>query len=249
METVLYTSEGFNITHNIKMGILRGEFINCETSDAYTSAIKAFREIYEKVKSPYTLWDNKTFFYDISDSEKIWTENFLNKPCVEMGFFKKVGILISPCTSGFHSVISLFDKAKSNVWPGLFLDESQALDWILQKELKTITSLPKISINTATEGRINLNMEISPDELSFLMRCFKNILSDQSGIRMCYRRFLRLTKQEQRILEKVTQGLYNKEIAEELCISIETVKTHRKNILHKLECHNILDLKTYKVFL
>ena len=43
-----------------------------------------------------------------------------------------------------------------------------------------------------------------------------------------------LTSREKEILELLVQGLANKEIAEKLFVSIDTVKTHLKNIFHKL---------------
>lgn len=44
-----------------------------------------------------------------------------------------------------------------------------------------------------------------------------------------------LTEREIEVLKLVTQGLNNAEISEKLCISMNTVKTHLKNIFQKLE--------------
>lgn len=47
-----------------------------------------------------------------------------------------------------------------------------------------------------------------------------------------------LTKRETEILKLISNGYINKEIAKMLYLSIETVKSHRKNMLSKLNAKN-----------
>ena len=51
-----------------------------------------------------------------------------------------------------------------------------------------------------------------------------------------------LSKREKEILQLVFDGMTNKEIANKLFISFETVKSHRKNILSKTESRNTASL-------
>ncbi len=51
-------------------------------------------------------------------------------------------------------------------------------------------------------------------------------------------RFQKLTNREKEIIKLITNGNTDKEIAEELIISPATVKTHRHNIIRKLELKN-----------
>lgn len=51
-----------------------------------------------------------------------------------------------------------------------------------------------------------------------------------------------LTDREKDILRLITSGLESQEIADLLHISLHTVQSHRKNILHKLELHTAADL-------
>jgi RNA polymerase sigma factor (sigma-70 family) len=51
-----------------------------------------------------------------------------------------------------------------------------------------------------------------------------------------------LTQREKEILTLIIKGLSNQEIAEQLCISIPTVKTHRSNILAKCDVKNTASL-------
>jgi len=52
----------------------------------------------------------------------------------------------------------------------------------------------------------------------------------------------RLTKREQEILTLITQAFSNKEIAQQLFISDQTVSVHRKNIMRKLGVSNTVSL-------
>ena len=54
-----------------------------------------------------------------------------------------------------------------------------------------------------------------------------------------------LTSREQTILLRVAQGLSNREVAEDLCISVRTVETHRKNIKSKLGISTTAGLTRY----
>ena len=51
-----------------------------------------------------------------------------------------------------------------------------------------------------------------------------------------------LSRREQEIFNALLSGISNKEIAEKYFISINTVKTHTKQIYHKLGLRNRIDL-------
>lgn len=51
-----------------------------------------------------------------------------------------------------------------------------------------------------------------------------------------------LTKREKEIIRLIGQGYRAEKIADELNISVHTVRTHRKNILNKSDCKNITEL-------
>ena len=47
-----------------------------------------------------------------------------------------------------------------------------------------------------------------------------------------------LSEREKKVLNLISEGKLSKEIADNLCISVHTVNTHRKNILKKLKVKN-----------
>lgn len=56
-----------------------------------------------------------------------------------------------------------------------------------------------------------------------------------------------LSSREKEIIACVAQGMSNKEIADHLCISINTVTTHRRNLAQKLQIHSPAGLAIYAV--
>lgn len=56
-----------------------------------------------------------------------------------------------------------------------------------------------------------------------------------------------LSEREKEIIVEVAKGLANKEIADKLYISINTVTTHRRNIARKLDIHSAAGLTIYAI--
>ncbi len=57
----------------------------------------------------------------------------------------------------------------------------------------------------------------------------------------------KLTKREIEVLKLITQGLLNKEIADQLCISEKTVKNHVSNIFKKIEVSDRTQAAVYAI--
>jgi len=56
-----------------------------------------------------------------------------------------------------------------------------------------------------------------------------------------------LTQREREILKLIAEGYKNKEIAEDLCISVKTVEKHRANLMEKLDLHSVQALTTFAI--
>jgi two-component system, NarL family, response regulator NreC len=55
----------------------------------------------------------------------------------------------------------------------------------------------------------------------------------------------KLSQREREVLKLIAEGYKNKEIAEDLCISLKTVEKHRANLMKKLDLHNAAGLTVY----
>ena len=77
------------------------------------------------------------------------------------------------------------------------------------------------TIKTKISKQVNLNQSSSPEEA--------------------------LTIREQEVLVRIVNGLTNKEIADNLNLSVHTITTHRRNISTKLQIHTVAGLTIYAI--
>jgi DNA-binding NarL/FixJ family response regulator len=56
-----------------------------------------------------------------------------------------------------------------------------------------------------------------------------------------------LTDREREVLQLIAEGKTNKEIATLLSVSINTIETHRKHVMEKLDLHNTADIVRFAV--
>jgi DNA-binding NarL/FixJ family response regulator len=57
----------------------------------------------------------------------------------------------------------------------------------------------------------------------------------------------RLTDREREVLQLIAEGKTNKEVAHALTVSVNTVETHRKHIMEKLDLHNTAELVRFAI--
>jgi len=61
------------------------------------------------------------------------------------------------------------------------------------------------------------------------------------------KRVARLTSRELEVLQLIAEGLPNKQVADELKISIKTVEKHRQRMMEKLNIHDVAGLTRYAI--
>jgi DNA-binding NarL/FixJ family response regulator len=86
------------------------------------------------------------------------------------------------------------------------------------------------------------NAYLSPQISSILIEEFsrkESVLYKEDGT------LLNLTPQEKQVLQLIAEGHTSKEIGEFLFISTQTVRSHRKNIMAKLNIHNVAGLTKF----
>lgn len=123
------------------------------------------------------------------------------------------------------SLVQALTLAQPQGYQRLFLDEGEPLAAVLQDALSTIAEAPLVGYVRALLLRMTQERtDRSPSGASV-----PKVLIEP------------LTEREQTVLRLLAAGLSNPEIAEELIISVNTVKTHVKNIYGKLQVNNRAD--------
>ncbi|MDA3820274.1 MAG: response regulator transcription factor [Candidatus Delongbacteria bacterium] len=90
------------------------------------------------------------------------------------------------------------------------------------------------------EGREYFSKSISEHVFLQMMRKTREDVSTSEKMQ-------NLTEREIEVLKKVAEGMSNGDIADQLCISIRTVETHKSNVLRKLKLNNTVELVKYAI--
>lgn len=150
--------------------------------------------------------------------------------------------LAMPIMNGFDTikhVKSLYKKALIIVL-SMYNDEDsiqRAFSYGIKGYLAKQSAASELinAINCVSEGKIYLSSDIQSIDIEKL----KNKSSSK------YIKYSKLSKRETEVLKMIARGNTSKQIAKELFISWKTVEKHRRNIMKKLDIHNVAALTRY----
>ncbi|MDE7382086.1 MAG: LuxR C-terminal-related transcriptional regulator [Muribaculaceae bacterium] len=137
--------------------------------------------------------------------------------------------------AGFENLRPIADKYNAYIVKSeLFLLNS---DFFLPRKNQTIVIFNSLSHNCSTPLSIFHNTDQA--EIESMLASLENTKSDKEVPTAD------LSVREKEVLKEVAGGLTNKEIAEKLNISVNTVITHRKNLSGKLGIRSASGLSLY----
>ena len=140
-----------------------------------------------------------------------------------------------------------FKEAKSIITPLHFATENEARIWIT--ETKSIpTTNNKITIlfeGVDEEGNSIIKIKRPACDISNTIKSFGTLINENNFIKTNIAKFTLLTKREREILVIFSKGMRQQEVADELYISVQTLRTHWKNIKNKLEIKSLAEVIMY----
>lgn len=113
---------------------------------------------------------------------------------------------------------------------------------------------PECAVEAMRRGAFDLMVKpLSPTRLlDSVLRAVNHghrKLDTAQTLRVLARRYEQLTYRERQVLLSIVHGQPNKAIAAELRISLRTIETHRKHIMHKLGANSLAELVRMAVLL
>lgn len=245
----LFNSNSAVIDYFESSGLIKTTWKDCNNAEDFMSVIKQVMAFYETLMPRKTLWNHTNFGLHITEPLQEWTENNINIPAYRLNTFEKISFVISKDTMSQMSVMEIFDESACGFIPRYFVDEQESMEWLnkpLKKRKIVSTEPPQIIIDRQAD-KIKLSVEVESEEFDRYLHLFNKLWQARILSVDVAQRYLSLTPRERTILKLLVKGKSNDLISDQLHISPDTVKTHRKNIYRKLECSRIEDLMKYSL--
>lgn len=213
----------------------------------FKNEMLAYTKMYEKYKPSNTLWLQQNFTLNIDDETKIWLEKNVNAPCLSYGN-KKCAFVVSKDVLAHITIMDSFDEVQSCIEPKHFANELEARKWLNSEFVKNKNENKKIEITykgVDTDGKAVIEFKNSASDIADTIKSFKTILQENEFIKCHINKYALLSKREKQVLKNIGEGKKHQQIADDLFISIHTVRDHIKNIKQKLDINNSKELLIY----
>ncbi|WP_106831102.1 response regulator transcription factor [Parabacteroides pacaensis] len=154
----------------------------------------------------------------------------------------------SPVEISAYATFTSFIESGSDVYDYYFTTSEQFIlnaDFFLPRKNKTVVlvttkSIPVVSTSFSNFLTVSSSQEIIIDQLQTLLATENSGSFTNEGNKD-------LSSREIEVLQLIVKGAINKEIADRLSISLNTVLSHRKNITAKLGIKTVSGLTFYAI--
>ncbi|QQT33051.1 hypothetical protein I6I99_10985 [Sphingobacterium multivorum] len=249
---LLFKSDSLEMHYDESRDIFLGKWDKCDNAEKLITGIKEYKKIFESILPEKVIWDLTSLNYTIPTDLQNWILEFLDIPACRHAIDYKVAHILSPDIYAGLSVMNMYTDGKTTFTPHFFTHENTAIDWVNSYRSFTNTErqTPEFRVEQLLgQGRARIILDMNLEELPEYLHEFLKIMNNRTFFSQGIQNFMQLTSKEKLVLTLIIHGKSNKEIADVFCISNETVKTHRKNLIRKLKCKNITEMMRYSIFL
>ena len=248
MSIILKNDDSISVEYNDKEDLIISNLSQVKTSEAFIRGIKQYKEIFEKIYPSKVLWDNSHFSFIISDELQKWVYNFLDKPVSDTGHAVNVAHIVSVDVLAQVSINEIYSKDNPLTYhPYFFSHMNQAVQYLTHDQ-PTPNDIELNIAHNYQNQRAQITLDVPLDKLPDYLEEFRRLLTNRNFLVEKHYLYHTLSSREKEILTFITRIHSNQEIADRLYLSVDTVKTHRKNIVRKLGCKHSSELMMYRVF-
>lgn len=249
-------SDIITLNYQQESNLLISSWKDCSNAEQFVYGIKSCRALCDQVKLSNSLWHFNDYSFVIPPDLQKWADDFLDAPIMQKNNgLVKVAFVVGSDLTALLSAVDLVEAGTAGIQPRYFGAEQQALDYLLAKqEHKTMEqqplSMPNLSfrIDKVEPNKSQILIDLNSEEIHQYLFLLNRLLKSRTFAMQHVSRFAKLTNREKEVLHLILHDRTTERIAQMLFISLETVKTHRKNISRKLECKSLRELIKYAVF-
>ncbi|MBV8251499.1 MAG: helix-turn-helix transcriptional regulator [Chitinophaga sp.] len=247
MEHVI-TTDNISVDLYENSRILSTTWNTCNTAEEYVSGIKAFYDVWYKVGAKHALWHSQTCQFALTPELQAWTDVFLNVDALNKGFDGKVALIVGDNMLHQLSLANMYEEGQAKINSRFFAHLEEALPWLEKKTPTKSVAAPAIRVKSLTPGNVEIKLEIDSEDLNEYIFLLNRMLKSSLFKRAHAENFQSLSVREKDVFHLIVRGFTNPMISRQLFISIDTVKTHRRNIMQKLHCRNVQELLQFAIF-
>lgn len=248
-------SEIITLNYQQENNLLISSWKDCGNAEQFVYGIKSCRELCDKIKLSNSLWHFNDYSFVIPADLQKWADDFLDAPIMQKNKgLVKVAFVVGSDLTALLSAVDLVETGTAGIQPRYFGAEQQALAYLLAKQehkpIEQPLSMPNLSfrMDKVDPNKSQILIDLNSEEIHQYLFLLNRLLKSRTFAMQHVSRFAKLTTREKEVLHLIIHEHTTERIAQMLFISLETVKTHRKNISRKLECKSIRELIKYAVF-
>ncbi|WP_139959625.1 helix-turn-helix domain-containing protein [Flavicella sediminum] len=246
---------------NVKFEKKNNRFINSwrtppDSVESFKKELLAYRSALEEVNPIQIIWLQQNFKFNIDDATKLWVEENILKPRYEAGYvvsdedgYHPIAFVVGQDILSHMEVMGVFDEPSPSVFkPKHFATEKEAEDWLDNSFSTDTIENEKTEIifkGLGDNGKAILEVRSPTSEIVHTIKSFKTILEENEFMKSHVDKYASLSKREIEVLSLLGKGVKHQEIADQLFVSIHTVRVHLKNLKQKLEVKSNSELFQY----
>jgi len=243
----VYTDEFLTINYCKSTATLCGDWNNCQNTAHFDRSLNNFKYFFDDIKPKNTLLNNQKLANNLCEDLQNRANPFIIETVSNKNFNGKIAWVLNENLYAKARYIKIHQELNSNMKLRYFTEVKTAVSW-LNSSLCLQDLDSKLKIEDAGVKGYDISLTVSKNELQDYVSILRHLLRNRAFCLKNIGYFNSLTCREREVLQYIIKGFKNDDIAAYLFLSVETVKTHRKRILIKLNCSNTYGLTQYLMF-